>query len=179
MAQTEASRSYPDGIREEHTRRQSFAQHYMGWAALALLGALLALALTGVLGGHPNPTVTADGDRAELAVNTPHILRSGEFFEMRFRVRAKQPIAKPVLAVSHSYLRDLTLNTFKPSPAEESSDGTYFRMEFDALEAGEAFEVMVDGQVNPDLFGGTRGSIELFDDETPIARLPLELEIRP
>jgi hypothetical protein len=106
-------------------------------------------------------------------------MRSGEFFEMRFRVQAKQPIAKPVLAVSHSYLRDLTLNTFKPSPAEETSDGTYYRLEFDALEAGEAFEVMIDGQVNPDLFGGTRGSIELLDNETPIARLPLKLEVRP
>ncbi|MFP5254160.1 MAG: NADP-dependent isocitrate dehydrogenase, partial [Actinomycetes bacterium] len=71
-------------------------------------------------------------------VNTPHILRSGEFFEMRFRVHARQPIAKPVLAVSHAYLRDLTLNTFKPSPAGETSDGTFYRMEFDALEAGEA-----------------------------------------
>ena len=179
MAQAEAHRSYPEGIGEEHTRRQSFVQHYMGWAALALLGALLALAMTGVLGGHPNPTVTADNDRAELTVNTPHILRSGEFFEMRFRVHARQPIAKPVLAVSHAYLRDLTLNTFKPSPAGESSDGTFYRMEFDALEAGEAFEVMIDGQVNPDLFGGTQGSIELLDDEAPIARLPLELEIRP
>jgi hypothetical protein len=179
MAQAEAHRSYPEGIGEEHTRRQSFVQHYLGWAALALLGALLALAMTGVLGGHPNPTLTADNDRAELSVNTPHILRSGEFFEMRFRVQARQPIAKPVLAVSHAYLRDLTLNTFKPSPAGESSDGTFYRMEFDALEAGEAFEVMIDGQVNPDLFGGTKGSIELLDDETPIARLPLELEIRP
>ncbi len=179
MAQAEAHRSYPEGIGEEHTRRQSFVQHYMGWAALALLGALLALAMTGVLGGHPNPTVTADNDRAELTVNTPHILRSGEFFEMRFRVHARRPIAKPVLAVSHAYLRDLTLNTFKPSPAGESSDGTFYRMEFDALEAGEAFEVMIDGQVNPDLFAGTKGSIELLDDETPIARLPLELEIRP
>ena len=179
MAQTEASPSYPEGIREEHARRQSFARHYMGWAALALLGGLLALALTGVLGGQPNPTVTNDSERAELAVNTPRILRSGEFFEMRFRVRAKQPIAKPVLAVSHAYLRDLTLNTFKPSPAGESSDGTFYRMEFDALEAGEAFEVMIDGQVNPDLFGGTKGSVELLDGEVPIARQPLELEVRP
>ena len=179
MAHSEAHQDYPEGIREEHTRRRSFLQHYLAWLALALLAALLALALTGVLGGHPNPTVTADNERAQLAVNTPHILRSGEFFEMRFRVRAKQPIAKPVLAVSHAYLRDLTLNTFKPSPAKETSDGTFYRLEFDALEAGEAFEVMIDGQVNPDLFGGTKGSIELLDGETPIARLPLELEVRP
>jgi hypothetical protein len=179
MAQTEASVSYPEGLGEEHTRRQSFIQHYLGWLALVLLGALLALALTGVLGGHPNPTVTSDSNRAQLAVNTPHVLRSGEFFEMRFRVLAKQPIAKPVLAVSHSYLRDLTLNTFKPSPAEESSDGTFYRMEFDALQAGEAFEVMIDGQVNPDLFGGTSGRIELLDGKTRLAAMPLKLEVRP
>ena len=179
MAHSEAHQDYPEGIREEHTRRRSFLQHYLAWLALALLAALLALALTGALGGHPNPTLTADSGRAELEVNTPHVMRSGEFFEMRFRVNAKQAIEKPVLAVSHSYLRDLTLNTFKPSPAGESSDGTFYRMEFDSLEAGESFEVMIDGQVNPDLFGGTRGSIELLDDETRIAAIPLELEIRP
>jgi hypothetical protein len=179
MAQTEGSGSYPEGLGEEHTRRQSFIQHYLGWLALGLLGALLALSLTGLLGGHPNPTLTADGDRAELAVNMPHVLRSGEFFEMRFRVLAKQPIAKPVLAVSHSYLRDLTLNTFKPSPAEESSDGKFYRMEFEPLEAGESFEVMVDGQVNPDLFGGTSGTIEVLDGETRLNAIPLKLEVRP
>jgi hypothetical protein len=179
MAHSEAHQDYPEGIREEHTRRRSFIQHYLAWLALALLAALLALALTGALGGHPNPTVTANSDRAELKVNTPHVMRSGEFFEMRFRVNAKQAIGKPVVAVSHSYLRDLTLNTFKPSPTEESSDGTFYRMEFDSLEAGEAFEVMIDGQVNPDLFGGTRGRIELLDGDTRLAAMPLELEVRP
>lgn len=179
MAQREAHRNYPDGIGEEHARRRTLLRHYQGWVALGLLGALLALALTGMLGGHANPTVAAESDRAVLAVNTPHVLRSGEFFEIRFRVQAKQPISRPVLAVSHAYLRDLTLNTFKPSPAEESSDGTYYRMEFEPLEAGESFEVMIDGQVNPDLFGGTRGSIELLDGETRIAAIPLKLEVRP
>ena len=179
MPLREAALSFPDGIGEEHVRQKSGLRHRFAWLALLLLAALLLVALTGVLGGKPNPTLTADRERAELSVNTPHILRSGEFFEMRFRVRAKQPIAKPVLAVSHAYLRDLTLNTFKPSPAKETSDGTFYRMEFDALEAGEAFEVMIDGQVNPDLFGGTRGRIELLDGDTRLAAMPLELEVRP
>ena len=52
-------------------------------------------------------------------------------------------------------------------------------MEFDALEAGDAFEVMIDGQVNPDLFGGTRGRIELLDGDTRLAAMPLKLEVRP
>jgi len=179
MAHGEASHRYPEGIGERHARPQSFLRHHLAWGALGLLGALLAVALTGVLGGQPNPTLRADGDRAELTVNAPGVLRSGEFFEMRFRVRAKEAIEKPVLALSHSYLRDLTLNTFKPSPVAESSDGTFYRLEFDALAAGGSFEVMIDGQVNPDLFGGTSGSIMLLDDRTPVAGMPLALEVRP
>ena len=103
---------YPDGIRQEHARPQSFLRRYLGWLALVVLAAFLAVAFTGFLGGHPNPTRVAENARAELEVNVPHVMRSGEFFEMRFKVRAKGPIEKPVLAVSHSYLRDLTLNTF-------------------------------------------------------------------
>lgn len=179
MAQEPAVQRYPDGIRQEHARPQSFLRRYLGWLALVVLAAFLAVAFTGFLGGHPNPTRVAENARAELEINVPHVMRSGEFFEMRFKVRAKAPIEKPVLAVSHSYLRDLTLNTFKPSPAEETSDGTFYRMEFDALEAGDAFEVMIDGQVNPDLFGGTRGRIELLDGDTRLAAMPLELEVRP
>ena len=179
MAQRQAAQRYPEGIGEEHVHPQSFLRRYLGWWALALLAALIAIALTGTLGGRPNTTFRADSPRAGLAVNAPEVLRSGEFFEMRFRVRAKQPIEKPVLAVAHSYLRDLTLNTFKPSPAEESSDGTFYRMEFGAMEPGDSFELMIDGQVNPDLFGGTRGSIELLDDKTRITGMALELEVRP
>lgn len=179
MAQQPAVQRYPDGIREEHARPQSFVRRYLGWLALVVLAALLSVALTGFLGGHPNPTRVVESSRAELEVNLPEIMRSGEFFEMRFRVHARDSIKRPVLAVSHSYLRDLTLNTFKPSPAEETSDGTYYRMVFEPMEPGDSFELMIDGQVNPDLFGGTQGSVGLLDDEAPIASMPLKLEIRP
>lgn len=179
MAQRPAVQRYPDGIREEHARPKSLLRRYLGWWALAFLAALLAVAFTGVLGGHPNSTRVAETARAELAVNVPEVMRSGEFFEMRFRVQARDSIGKPVLAVSQSYLRDLTLNTFKPSPAEETSDGTHYRMEFEPMEPGDSFELMIDGQVNPDLFGGTSGTIELLDDQARITGMPLKLKVRP
>ena len=95
------------------------------------------------------------------------------------RFAPKGRLKNPYSPFRTRILRDLTLNTFKPSPAEETSDGTFYRMEFDALEAGDAFEVMIDGQVNPDLFGGTRGRIELLDGDTRLAAMPLKLEVRP
>src|SRR3712207_9251316 len=41
----------------------------------------------------------------------PSLIRNGEFFEMRFRIRATETIGEPVIAVDDAVWEDLTVNT--------------------------------------------------------------------
>lgn len=146
---------------------------------LVALGAILLMALTGVFGGLKNPTLAASSSAATLRVNAPEVLRSGEFFEMRLALEAREPIARPVIAIAQSYWRDITVNTIVPAPASESFRDGFFVFEFDALEAGEAIELKVDGQINPSLFGGTEGAIEARDDARTLVRTETVLRVLP
>lgn len=148
---------------------------------MALIGltGLLALAASGLLGGGSRPVLAAKGPQAELRIKTPAVMRSGMFFETLVEVRARQAIAKPVLAISESYWRDITINTIEPAPASEDSETAMFLFEYEPMEAGDQLRVKFDGQINPSLFAGTAGRIELRDDTRTIASLPLDLTVLP
>lgn len=100
------------------------------------------------------------------------------FFEMRLRIDAGGEIAKPVIAVSPGYWRELTVNTMIPAADESYGTGGY-RFEYAPMAAGDVLRVKVDGQINPVLVGGTAGRITLFDGETPLAALPARMRVRP
>ena len=108
----------PDGISRSHVDRQA-SSLFVRLLPMLALGALLAFSFTGLLGGTPNPTYRAEAAGASLTASVPRVLRSGEFFEMRFRISAKEPLADAALSIEQSYLRDLTLNTHVPAPEKE------------------------------------------------------------
>ncbi|MXO70806.1 hypothetical protein [Alteraurantiacibacter buctensis] len=168
--------AFPDGIEPRHTRPGA-----MGWRflPLLLLGALLALALSGALGGRPNPVVTARSPAVDLAFKAPTILRNGEFFEMRVTATARRPIARPVLAVSATYLHDLTINSFIPAASKEGFEDGMFVFEFEPLPAGKALEIKLDGQVNPPLVGVNAGTLQLRDGDRALATLRSQLRVLP
>jgi hypothetical protein len=171
--------AFPDGISATHLRTGSPFSGPLRWFMLFALGAILLAALLGVFGGLKNPTVTAKGPEATLRVNAPAVLRSGEFFEMRFALEARQPVAKPVIAVAEPYWRDITINTMTPAPVSERFEDGFFVFEFDPLDAGKAIELKVDGQINPSLFGGTAGAVEARDGERKLARAAMKLRVFP
>jgi len=174
-----ANGAFPDGISETHLRTGSPFGRPLRWFMLFVLGAILLAALLGVFGGLKNPTVTASGTAATLRVNAPAVLRNGEFFEMRYALEAHRPLAKPTIAVAQSYWRDITINTMVPAPASEGFEDGFFVFEFDSLESGQAIEFKIDGQINPSLFGGTKGMVEARDDERTLARAVMELRVLP
>jgi hypothetical protein len=174
----ESGESPPDGITSEHFVAGALGI-YRGFLPLALLGVLLAVALTGVLGGARNPVVLAQGDAATLKVTAPQILRNGTFFELDIAVDAHRPISEPVIAISRTYLKDMTINTHLPEPVDMDFEGDAFTLTYPAIEAGGRLRVKMDGQVNPPLIGRNMGTIELRDGETPIAELPVALRILP
>ena len=170
--------TYPDGLEQEHERDRP-VRRVLNWIGVIALVGLLGVAMTGVLGGGSRPVFEAETAAADLHVKTPAVLRSGMFFETAIEARARVPIAKPVLAISESYWRDITINTTEPQAASEKSEERMFLFEYEPLAPGDVLRVKFDGQLNPSLFGGTAGRIELRDDKRVLASIPLRLRVMP
>lgn len=171
--------AFPDGIDQSNVKGGSRLSLRFRWLVLVFLGAILAVAMSGALGGADSPIVTVNGKEGALTVEAPATLRNGEFFEMHFIGRAHQALAKPTLAIEGRYWQDLTINTMIPAPASESYEDGFFLFEFDPLDAGKAINLKVDGQVNPPMFGGTRGRLQWRDGDRVLAEVPIRLRVLP
>lgn len=174
-ASGEASRPLPDGIVDEHTRPRG-----PKWAnpiGLVVLALLVLAAPFGVYGAEH--TLRASGGGIAATVHLPERLRSGEFFEIQIEVGATTAVDELAIRVSGSLWRDMTINTFIPAAADEQSqDGTY-RFTFGPMDAGTTFNAKVDGQINPDLVGGTEGVISFHDGDRLLVELPVEIGLLP
>ncbi|MFL9840309.1 hypothetical protein ABS767_04980 [Sphingomonas sp. ST-64] len=168
---------YPDGIAPSHAAPRGGA--WRRWVAVVLLGALMLAALLGLFGGGKDRPLRARAPAAALEVATPRVIRNGEFFEMRVRVTARQPVGKTVLAVPAGLWRDMTINTMIPAAGKESAQDGEFRFDYGALEPGETLDIKIDGQINPPLFAGTRGRIAIRDDTRELVAIPLEITVLP
>jgi hypothetical protein len=176
----DSSRGYaaPDGISRRHL--EGFAVGLLrGFVPLVILGALLVAALLGVFGGQPNPVVTTAANGARLTIKAPRVLRNGVFFEIRMTVEASRPIARPVIAISDSYLKDLTINTVLPDPASEGSEEGLLTLSYGAMKPGDRSAVKIDGQINPPLVGRNAGSIAIRDGRQVLVRRPVSLKVFP
>lgn len=170
---------FPQGLEERHVSHRPLLHRHANPLSFLLLGALMLLALSGWLGGGKSPWVRADGAAATLSVKTPHVLRSGLFFETEIVVAARAPIADAVIALPPGLWRDQTINTQTPAPDKEEGKDGRFRFHYGPLKAGERLEVKIDGQVNPPLVAGTRGDVALLDGERRVAAVPLWVKVLP
>jgi len=135
--------------------------------------------MTGLLGGGFNSKLRTENDQVSLAYAGPTHLRNGMFFEAHVLVRAKQPIKKLVIGVEGSLIHDLTMNSMVPAAAEETFEDGAFRFTYDKLDAGENFDVKFDFQINPSLVAGTSGRVAVYDGDTQLASLPVEITVWP
>lgn len=170
---------YPDGLSDGHARPPGGVHRHASLLSIAVLGGLLATAMTGVLGGGPSTATVAEAPAASLSVDMPRRLRNGMFFEMRVTIRARRDLAKPAIVLPPALWRDLTINTTVPAPSEEGMEGEAFRFDYGALKAGETLVVKIDGQINPPLVGRNAGTVALYDGGTRVAALPVELTVLP
>lgn len=168
----------PQGITEHHFAPKT-RNPFPNLTASLFFAAILAAAFLGVFGGQPHPKIASRADAATLSVAAPHVIRNGEFFELRLHVVAHRPLDDAVIEVSESYWKDLTINTMIPAPVgEEAIDGKY-RFSFGALQPGETLSVKIDGQINPPLFAGNKGTIALYDGEQRITGIPVQMKVWP
>lgn len=175
MSANAPSPSYPDGITPASERRGA----NLNWLSLAVLGTVMLAALLGAFGGGRARPMVAEATAARLEIATPRVIRNGEFFETRIRVTARQPLGDAILVVPASLWRDMTINTMIPAPSEEKADKGAFRFSYGALKPGDELEIKIDGQINPPLFAGTHGTVELHDGERPLAAIPVAITVLP
>jgi len=173
------SANYPDGITAHNLGSRTSRWRFTHWIALLILGAIMTLALSGVLGGRANHTISHKEHGTNLRVDAPQTLRSGEFFEIGIEAWADRAIERPTIAISVPFWRNFTVNTMIPqAEGEEASDGA-FAFTYGPIEPGKKLVVKIDGQVNPTLRGGNSGWLELRDGDRAFTRIPLKLKVLP
>ncbi|WP_222927030.1 hypothetical protein [Sphingomonas gilva] len=148
-------------------------------APVWVLGAILLIALSGVLGGGKAEIMTASAPRADLTVKIPTTMRSGMFFEMQIDADVRSDISDLVIALPPGLWHEMTINTMIPAPEKESHEDGAFRFSYGPFRAGDKLSVKVDGQLNPALTVGTRGHVRLLDGDTPITALPVTIRVFP
>ncbi len=170
---------WPDGIGKEHFPGRNDIRRYTTIFSVLLLGAFLAVALSGILGGGPKASCSAENDQVALTFVAPRFIRNGMFFELQIHVMAKSRIDELVIAISEPLIRDITMNTTVPTAAEESFEDGEFRFSFDELEADEDFMFKLDFQINPSLLAGTAGHVAVYDGKSKLAEVAAEITVYP
>ena len=179
MSATRSSKQdFPQGISEAHSKAKGWHRR-ANPASFIALGSLMMLAVLGLFGGQPHPTISVNAPSAEINLQLPQRIRNGQFFEMRIHVKTKRPFDDLTLAISSSYWHDLTINTMIPAPSEEKSEFGRYIFSYGRIDAGTDFTVKIDGQINPPLFRGNDGKVELRNGNSVIASIPVDMKVMP
>ena len=174
---TDHEASTPDGIADEHAEPRSGLRRHASPLSLLVFATVVILGLSGFLGRER--TWQAEANGTELEVHASEIIRNGEFFEMRLKVVGSDPIDELRIEVDESLWEDMTVNTMIPAAAEEESADGVFGFTFAELPAGQAFDMKVDLQVNPDILGSNPGTVRVLDGEERLVELLIEIRVLP
>ena len=167
----------PDGICPDD--QKAATSHHASTVSLLLLGGIIALGLSGWLGGGPGTPRQIEGDSARLTLDVPTVVRSGDVFETRVHLVAKRSIERLVVAVEPGLWRNVTNNATLPTSGDESYERGLIRYAFGSVAAGADFRFQIDHQVNPGLYGVNRGRLYVLDGEQPLVEVPLALTVLP
>lgn len=153
-----------------------------GWRtilAVVLLGAVLSLAFSGLLGGGQPRRVTARTADASGELVYDAIVRSGNWYETQLTVRATSDIQDLTIAVQDAIWRKMSIDTMAPdAESAEALDGEY-TYRFGPVKAGETFQLKLDGQIQPGLARRQTGAILVRDDERGLLAFPVSLTVLP
>lgn len=170
---------YPDGLRHVHAAPTGGLGAHANLLSILVLGALMAVAMTGLLAGDRTRVRDFEAAGARVTLSVPETLRNGEFFEMRLTLTATAPIADATIALPPALWRDMTINTMIPAAGEEEHKDGQFRFRYGALKPGEMLEIKIDGQINPPLTIGTAGEVALYDGGRRLGALPVAIRVLP
>lgn len=152
--------------------------HWMTACTLLLLGGLLALGLSGALGGLER-TSRVRTDAASLELRGAETIRNGEYLELTILMTPRRDVTNAVMEIDAGFWRNVTVNTMIPAPEKEELKDGVMRFEFGPLNAGESATIKIDGQVNPHRFGRSSGTFVFLDGERKLTHLVRKLSVIP
>jgi hypothetical protein len=177
MSDPDAASPPPQGIEEEHWRPVAGWRRHASPLSLVVFGVVVALGLSGFLGHERDWSASNAGTR--LSVHAPEVIRSGEFFEMRIRVEATEPLSELAVGVDQALWEDITVNTLIPAATDEVSEDGEFRFTFAELPAETPFLLKFDLQINPDIVGGNQGAITVYDGDRELTSVNVDMTVLP
>lgn len=168
----------PFGIDARHLEGRS-----RGWGRALLRFLIIAVpllaAVLGLLGGGPASVTRAAAPGVALTVETPRILRSGNWFESRITVRPALDIADLTIAVDQSLWRQMSIDTMTPDADKARSRNGVFSYSFGPAKRGEPFVLKLDGQIQPHLLRRLDGRIAVRDGERVLVSAPVSVLVLP
>lgn len=182
MSAPNETETMPDGIETRHldpAHGRPTKGGQMTWIRALVLGAILAIALAGLVGGAPTRPVHAVSAEAAMDLHVPTPVRNGMFVEWRIDITAKQPVGDAVVAVPARLWRDMTVNSLVPAATEEEFRDGEFRFHFGPLDPGQRLLFKIDGQINPPRLTKEGGAIRLLDDERELLSAPVTMKVMP
>jgi hypothetical protein len=170
--------SPPFGIEKRHIdlQRRGYARRYL---QLVLIGAPLILALFGVLGTGDADVTEATTSAVHMRVETPTVLRSGNWFETDITVAARSDVADLRIAVDRALWRQLSVDTMVPDAQKTEAIDGRFVFSFGPVKAGERFQLKIDGQIQPHWLRRLNGRIAVTDGDQPLASVPMSILVLP
>ena len=148
----------------------------------ALLVAIVALAVAGVLGARDQTATAVAADGTELEVTYSRVTRRGLSAPLKVEVRRPAPFPRGepvVLRISSRYFDLWDANAVQPEPDAERSEGESLVLEFHPPQRGDTLRVLFDSRVDPS-FGGSRTAlVELMGGRAPLAFIDVETRVLP
>jgi hypothetical protein len=162
----------PDALeREEHVELSGFdLEAWLRRLGLFLLAAFLAVGLTNIFGQATGET-SVENDVARLTVRAPGAVRSGLFYQVMFRIDARQALDEPAIVLDPGWVEGFTINTYQPDPVEwQHRDGRNVLV-YGPIEAGGHLVARLQYQVNTTAVGPRVQNIVLEDGGVEVLRL--------
>jgi len=170
----------PDGVDLQSARdlKGRGAECWIRRALVALFAVVPVLALFNVFGQSAS-VASVSTDAVKLTVRSPEHGRGGLLYEVRFTIIAHQDIKNATLALGGGWANGLTINTIEPSPTDETSDNGNLSFQLGPIDAGSAFVLHMDFQINPTTVGSRKQQVALLDGDTVLVSMTRHLTVYP
>lgn len=147
---------------------------------LGLLGTVVVLGLTGLLGVRSATSTARSPDGYELTVRHAQVTRAGIAVPFHVTVRRPGGFDGPItLSVSAALFERFDFQNFYPNPSSETASGDQLVYEFDPP-PGDTFRLSIDARTAPDQNGSTAVyRTALLVDDRAVADVSFRMTVVP
>jgi hypothetical protein len=145
---------------------------------LGVLTVLALLALANVFGQNPAHSI-GTGEAATLEVSAPSRLRGGLFYEGEFTIRARQEIESATLLLDSGWFESMHINSYSPEPVGSAYRNGMLALDYGHVAEGDTLVARLEFQVNATNVGHRSQSVQLHDEDTPLAAIERSVTIFP